>query len=80
MQIEKKVMMKLNRKLAGEFIMTANNIGQQNSHPELKAQDVCHLVSEALQEHFQLDMSNSDYKVQDTFDVFIAAYVERIYR
>ncbi len=58
--------------------MTANNTQEQPSHPELKAQDVYQLVSEALQEHFQVDMSNSDYEAQDIFDVLIAASVERI--
>jgi len=58
--------------------MTPNNIRQPTSHPELKAQEVYQLVSEALQEHYQLDMTNSDYEAQDIFDVLIAACVERI--
>ena len=57
--------------------MTSNKM-QQNSNPELKAQERYQLMSEALQEHFQLDMTNSDSEAQDIFDVLIAACVERI--
>jgi len=55
--------------------MTSNTIGQQNSNPELKGQEVYQLVSTALQEHFHLDMSHSDYEAQDIFDVLLAACV-----
>jgi len=58
--------------------MTPNNIQQQNSNRALKAEDGYHLVSKVLQEHFQLDMSNSNYEAQDVFDVLIAACVERV--
>ena len=58
--------------------MTSNKMQQQNSNPELTAQEVYQLVSEALQEHFQLDMTNRDYEAQDIFDMLIAACVEHI--
>ncbi len=52
-----------------------------DSGPEAKqltAQEVHELVSETLQAHFNLDMSDSLYEAQDIWDVLIAAAVERI--
>lgn len=51
---------------------------RNSNSKQLKAQDVYHLVSTTLQEHFQLDMTNSTYTEQDIWDVMIAACVERI--
>lgn len=44
----------------------------------LTAQETHQLVSETLQAHFHLDMSDSTYEAQDIWDVLIAAAVERI--
>jgi putative transposase len=52
-----------------------------DSGPEAKqltAQEVHQLVSETLQAHFHLDMSDSSYEAQDIWDVLIATAVERI--
>ena len=51
---------------------------QNSTNKQLSAQDVYQLVSDTLQEHFQLDMQNRDYTAQDIWDVLIAASVERI--
>ncbi len=51
---------------------------QHNTNQKLTAQTVYQLVGEALQEHFQLDMTNSTYEAKDIFDVLIAASVEHI--
>lgn len=59
-------------------MMTQSKIRQGSAKQELQAQDVYELVSEALQEHFQMDMSNSSYEAQTIFDVLIAACVEQI--
>ena len=54
-------------------------VTQQNSNnKQLSAQDVYQLVSDTLQEHFQLDMENRAYTAQDIWDVLVAASVERI--
>ncbi len=45
---------------------------------QVTAQEVHQLVSETLRAHFNLDMSDSTYEVQDIWDVLIAAAVERI--
>jgi hypothetical protein len=44
----------------------------------LTAQETHQLVSETLQAHFYLDMSDSTYEAQDIWDVLIAAAVEHI--
>ena len=44
----------------------------------LTAQEVHDLTEQALQAHFQLDMSDSPYEVHDIWDVVIAASVQRI--
>jgi putative transposase len=44
----------------------------------LSAQEVHQLVSETLQAHFNLGLSDSAYEAQDIWDVLIAAAVERI--
>ena len=70
--------MNLNTNLTREFIMTPNKNRPYDTSQELKAQDVSQLVGKALQEHFQLDMTNSTYEEQDIFDVLVAACVEHI--
>jgi len=42
------------------------------------AEEVHHLVSEVLQEYFELDMSESPYEAQDIWDVLVAAAVEKL--
>jgi len=53
-------------------------LSKNSNSRELKTQDFYDLVSATLQEHFQLDMTNRKYTVQDIWDVLIAASVERI--
>ncbi|MCI0399514.1 MAG: hypothetical protein L0322_31910, partial [Chloroflexi bacterium] len=50
----------------------------KSSGKQLTATEVHQLVSEVLQEHFQLDMSERAYAAQDIWDVLIAASVERV--
>jgi len=45
---------------------------------QLKASEVYAIVSNTLQEHFQLDMQAHNYEAQDIWDVLIAAAVERV--
>lgn len=45
---------------------------------QIAAQEVHQLVSETLEAHFNLEMSNSLYEAQDIWDMLIAAAVERI--
>ena len=55
-----------------------NNGKEKTGIKQLTAAQVYQLVSEVLQEHFQLDMSNRNYEAQDIWDVLIAASVERV--
>ena len=54
-----------------------SNSLQANTEP-LTAEQVYQLTSEVLQEYFQLDMSNSDFEVNDIWDVLVAATVQRL--
>ena len=45
---------------------------------QLTAQEVYHLTSQVLQEHFPLDMSDSDFEASDIWDVLVAASVQRL--
>ena len=45
---------------------------------QLTAQGVYQLTSQVLQEHFQLDMSDSDFEASDIWDVLLAASVQRL--
>jgi putative transposase len=47
-------------------------------YKRLTAQEVHHLVSEVLQEHFPLTMDSRTYQAQDIWDVLIAAAAERL--
>jgi len=53
------------------------NPSQVNAKP-LTARQVYELTSQVLAEHLQLDMSNSDYEVNDIWDVLVAAAVQRL--
>jgi hypothetical protein len=55
-----------------------NNGTEKAGVKQLTAAQVYQLVSEVLQEHFQLDMSDRNYEAQDIWDVLIAASVERV--
>ena len=59
--------------------MTKNKskASQATTEP-LSAQQVYELTSQVLAEHLQLDMSNSDYEVDDIWDVLVAAAVQRL--
>ncbi len=52
--------------------------GNSTQTKQLTAQEVYELTSDVLQEYFQLDMSNRDYKASDIWDVLIAAAVQRL--
>jgi len=51
---------------------------QNHNNKQLTAQDIHQLVSDVLQEHFQLDMTNREYTAPDIWDVLVAAVVERL--
>ena len=55
-----------------------NNGTEKTGVKQLSAAQVYQLVSEVLQEHFQLDMTDRNDEVQDIWDVLIAASVERV--
>ena len=44
----------------------------------LTADQIHHLTTHALTEHFQLDMSDSDFEVNDIWDVLVGAAVQRL--
>ena len=54
-----------------------SSTSQPNTEP-LTAQQVYELTSQVLQEHLQLDMSNSDFEADDIWDVLVAAAVQRL--
>lgn len=54
------------------------NSNWKNYNRQLKASEVHQVVSDVLQEHFQLDMSNRDYEAEDIWDVLVAASVHRV--
>ena len=54
-----------------------SSTSKPNTEP-LTAQQVYELTSQVLQEHLQLDMSNSDFEVDDIWDVLVAAAVQRL--
>ena len=56
---------------------TQPSTSQPNTEP-LTAQKVYELTSQVLQEHLQLDMSSSDFEVDDIWDVLVAAAVQRL--
>ena len=45
---------------------------------QLTAQEVYQLTNQVLQEHFQLDMDDSDFEASDIWDVLVAAAVQRL--
>ncbi len=51
---------------------------QDTTKSELSAEELHTITQQALCEHFSIDMSDSAYEEADTFDVLIAAAVERI--
>ena len=55
-----------------------NNGTEKAGVKQLTAAQAYQLVSEVLQEHFQLDMSDRNYAAQTIWDVLIAASVERV--
>jgi putative transposase len=55
-----------------------SNSNQKPESKQLQASEVHQLVSEVLQEHFQLDMSDRDYQAQDIWDVLVAASVQQV--
>ncbi|MCP4943123.1 MAG: ISH3 family transposase [Planctomycetaceae bacterium] len=59
--------------------MPTNKFSTQSSNSkQLTAQDIYELTSAVLQEHFQLDMSGSQFEASDMWDVLVAAAVERV--
>lgn len=59
--------------------MPTDKFSTQSSHrKQLTAKDVYELTSAVLQEHFQLDMSDSHFEAGDVWDVLVAAAVERV--
>ena len=54
-----------------------SNPSRANAEP-LTAQQIYGLTSQVLQEHLQLDMSNSDFEVSDIWDVLLAAASQRL--
>jgi hypothetical protein len=55
-----------------------NNSNQKNKSKQLQASEVHQVVSDVLQEHFQLEMSGWEYEAQDIWDVLVAASVQRV--
>lgn len=58
--------------------MAQTNHNRKPQNKQLHAAEVYQIVSETLQEHFHLDMSERRYAVEDIWDVLIAASVERV--
>jgi len=50
---------------------------QSTPTKRLTANDVYELTSEVLQEHFELDMSSSEYEASDIWDVLVTAAVQQ---
>jgi putative transposase len=55
-----------------------NSNPSQPSAEALTAQQVYQLTNQVLQEQLELDMSDSDFEVNDIWDVLVAAAVERV--